>query len=67
MPSWHVQPQILLFHVAWLDSKNDFHGTKVKRIFRMAACPADDTGESINRILNLTLFSYSNRTDSRIR
>lgn len=43
MPSWTLQPQILLFHAAWLDTKNDFHGTKVKRIFRIAACPEDDT------------------------
>jgi hypothetical protein len=38
MTSWESQPQILLFHAAWLDSKNDFHGAKVKRTFRMAAC-----------------------------
>lgn len=39
MTSWETEPRILLFLVAWLDSKNDFHGTKVKRVFRMAACP----------------------------
>uniref|UniRef100_A0A1I7RK22 DM10 domain-containing protein n=2 Tax=Bursaphelenchus xylophilus TaxID=6326 RepID=A0A1I7RK22_BURXY len=43
LPSWETLPMNLIFHVAWLDSKNDFHGTKVKRTFRMIATPADDT------------------------
>ncbi|KAI6209224.1 Uncharacterized domain DM10 and Protein of unknown function DUF1126 repeat-containing protein [Aphelenchoides besseyi] len=53
--SWETAPQLLLFHVAWLDSKNDFHGTKVKRTFRMSACPDDDTVT-----LNETTLGYGN-------
>ncbi|CAD5227967.1 unnamed protein product [Bursaphelenchus okinawaensis] len=43
LPSWEGLPQTLIYHAAWLDSKNDFHGTKVKRTFRLLATPADDT------------------------
>ncbi|KAI6191484.1 Uncharacterized domain DM10 and Protein of unknown function DUF1126 repeat-containing protein [Aphelenchoides bicaudatus] len=45
MKSWENEPQILMFLAAWLDSKNDFHNTKIKRTFRLAACPEDDTTE----------------------
>lgn len=33
----------MVFHVAWLDTQNDFHASRLKRIFRMLANKNDDT------------------------
>ncbi|KAH7728038.1 Protein Y49A10A.1 [Aphelenchoides avenae] len=40
---WETMPGTMIFHVAWLDTKNDFHGARLKRTFRMLANKDDDS------------------------
>lgn len=36
-------PLTLIFHIAWLDTENDFHRGRIKRTFRMLSSTRDDT------------------------
>lgn len=36
-------PSYMIFYAAWLDSKTDFNGVRLKRTFRLVVCTSDDT------------------------
>uniref|UniRef100_A0A7E4VHE4 EF-hand domain-containing protein 1 n=1 Tax=Panagrellus redivivus TaxID=6233 RepID=A0A7E4VHE4_PANRE len=43
MVSWEQMPHCLNFLCAWLDTKNDFYGERVKRTFKFAINAIDDS------------------------